>query len=342
MKVAIVGAGVSGLSAAYFLFEYFPDANVTVFEKSSGLGGRMATRRITGDIPIDTGCQFLSIDDPEILDFFLRFAPEESLRPIPLPILCLPDGWVVEPEARYCFADGMTHWSKSLVEALKKNKGFTLKLESPVESIESLTAQGFDAIFVSAPGPQASALGARDAVEYNACLSLVFSWHTPPHEAVDHYAFRDISSRDGITWLAHESLKRGRAGIWLAQVSHEKSLEWKDKGTEELEDLLVADLAAWIPAFAEGEKTLLDKKFWLNAFPSAGRDITDQRDFESQETPSSPRAPSCPLYFIGDGFKGVGRVENAIESARASVQNLVGRIAESPVEALDKKDTPSS
>lgn len=322
MKVAIVGAGVSGLSAAYFLLEQVPDAKVAIFEKSKGLGGRMATRRITGDLAIDTGCQFLSIDDPGLIDFFRRFAPEKSLRSLPLPILCLPDGWIVEPEGRYFLPEGMTLWSKNLVSELKKFRGFELHLEHPIASTDELWELGFDAVFVSAPGPQGAALGAVDAVDYNACFSIIFSWHNPPKEAVEHYAFRDISTRDGITWLAHEGLKRGRPGIWIAQTSHEQAFEWKDKTLEELEDIVVADLAAWIPAFAEGEKTLLDTKFWRHAFPSAGRDITDQKDFECQE--SEDVTEKQRLYFIGDGYKGVGRVENALESARAAVRDYLG------------------
>jgi predicted NAD/FAD-dependent oxidoreductase len=333
MKVAIVGAGVAGLSAAYFLLERFPEAEVVVFEKSKALGGRMATRRISGEIPIDTGCQFLSIDDPELLEFFLAFAPADAIRPLPLPILCLPDGWIVDPESRYCFTQGMTAWSKNLLKELSRHSGFQLKFESPVLSAEELWPQGFDTAFVTAPGPQAMLLGARDAVDYNACLSLVFSWHNPPKEAVEHYAFRDISTRDGITWLAHEGLKRGRSGIWIAQASHEQSIEWRNLPLEELEDTLVKDLAAWIPAFAEGEKTLLDTKFWRHAFPAAGRDITDQRDFEMQESGAS-EAPRR-TYFIGDGYRGVGRVENALESARRAVDDLSGRIGENSVEDLD-------
>ncbi|MFN3164316.1 MAG: FAD-dependent oxidoreductase, partial [Pseudohongiellaceae bacterium] len=54
--IAIVGAGLAGIAAARQLA---PLADVTVFEKSRGPGGRMATRR-AGDFQFDHGAQFFT------------------------------------------------------------------------------------------------------------------------------------------------------------------------------------------------------------------------------------------------------------------------------------------
>ena len=43
LRVAVVGAGISGLICARTLLDH--GLAVTVFEKSRGVGGRMATRR---------------------------------------------------------------------------------------------------------------------------------------------------------------------------------------------------------------------------------------------------------------------------------------------------------
>ncbi len=59
-KIAVVGAGIAGLTVARFLSAV---ADVTVFEKSRGVGGRMATRRI-GENSFDHGAQYFTIRDP--------------------------------------------------------------------------------------------------------------------------------------------------------------------------------------------------------------------------------------------------------------------------------------
>lgn len=41
-KIAIIGSGICGASSAYYLSQTFPNLDITVFEKSSHVGGRMA------------------------------------------------------------------------------------------------------------------------------------------------------------------------------------------------------------------------------------------------------------------------------------------------------------
>lgn len=61
MKVAIVGAGLSGLVAAESLAAAGVD--VTVVDKGRSVGGRLATRRI-GDARLDHGAQFFTVRTP--------------------------------------------------------------------------------------------------------------------------------------------------------------------------------------------------------------------------------------------------------------------------------------
>ncbi|PMP81742.1 MAG: FAD-dependent oxidoreductase, partial [Roseiflexus castenholzii] len=44
MHLAIIGAGMAGLSAARELRQRHPDLSITIYEKSRGVGGRVATR----------------------------------------------------------------------------------------------------------------------------------------------------------------------------------------------------------------------------------------------------------------------------------------------------------
>jgi predicted NAD/FAD-dependent oxidoreductase len=285
----------------------------------------MATRRVINSLPVDTGCQFLSIDQDPIYDFFVRLAPTDAVRELPQSILCLPEGFIVDNSQRYYLEGGMTRWSKNVVAKLETMGNFHLHFEHPIESPSELERAGFQSIIVTAPGPEGRALGATRAVEYHPCLSLIFTWHKAPREALQHYAYRDISSREGITWLGHEGLKCGRPGLWLAQLSPAASIAWSEgKHTpDELEDMIQVDLSAWIPLFGEGEKTYIDKKFWKNAFPLNFDEPNEHPAFERVDRESGTR-----VYYIGDGYKGVGRTENAIESAFAVVEDLLNTAEE--------------
>ena len=61
MKVACIGAGVAGLSAAIGLAE--GGSEVTLFDKGRGAGGRLSTRRTAtalGEVRFDHGAQFFT------------------------------------------------------------------------------------------------------------------------------------------------------------------------------------------------------------------------------------------------------------------------------------------
>lgn len=60
-RFAVVGAGLSGLMCARTLQDHGLD--VTVFEKSRGLGGRMANRRAEPNLRFDHGAQYFTARD---------------------------------------------------------------------------------------------------------------------------------------------------------------------------------------------------------------------------------------------------------------------------------------
>ncbi len=65
VKIAIIGAGLSGLVLAHQLKEW---AEVTLFEKSRGVGGRLATR-YAEPYQFDHGAQFYLVKTPEFQAF---------------------------------------------------------------------------------------------------------------------------------------------------------------------------------------------------------------------------------------------------------------------------------
>ena len=68
--VAVIGAGMTGITCARAL--YVAGYDVTVFEKSRGLGGRMATRRVGKTLTIDHGAQFITARSDAFKSFMQR------------------------------------------------------------------------------------------------------------------------------------------------------------------------------------------------------------------------------------------------------------------------------
>lgn len=75
-KVAIIGAGISGLSMAHFLRNRY---NVTVFEKDERPGGLIKCRRINGSLFHTCGGHVFNSKRQDVLDWFWsKFIREEE------------------------------------------------------------------------------------------------------------------------------------------------------------------------------------------------------------------------------------------------------------------------
>lgn len=75
-NIAVVGAGIAGLTAAYYLKKF--GYSVTVYEASDGVGGRMTSDKIN-DCLIDRGAQFLSSDYSTIMPLIHELGMEPEL-----------------------------------------------------------------------------------------------------------------------------------------------------------------------------------------------------------------------------------------------------------------------
>jgi oxygen-dependent protoporphyrinogen oxidase len=89
MRIAILGGGISGLSAAYYLLERHPAARITLFEKSGRVGGWIGTERVGGVVfeqgprtfPVSRAGRLLElIDKLKLRDHLLYSAPAASRR----------------------------------------------------------------------------------------------------------------------------------------------------------------------------------------------------------------------------------------------------------------------
>ncbi len=90
MKLAIIGSGIGGCSAAYFVKELIPDdMNITIFEANDRIGGRLLARKIE-PVMIELGGTFFHTINQNILEFVRKFSLETEK--FVLPVIGVWDG----------------------------------------------------------------------------------------------------------------------------------------------------------------------------------------------------------------------------------------------------------
>lgn len=76
IRVGIVGAGIAGCSASYFVRDTFPNARITVFEKDERIGGRIHTIQFAG-VQIELGAGFMHSSNQALVRLLDRLALEK-------------------------------------------------------------------------------------------------------------------------------------------------------------------------------------------------------------------------------------------------------------------------
>jgi renalase len=185
-RVVVVGAGMAGLIAARQLRH---DHDVIVLDKSRGVGGRMATRRI-GDATFDHGAQFLTTHTAE----FAAIVGEWSSAGVVAPWFtgrAGPDG-VTESDGhvRYRGVGTMNDIAKHLAESIVVNRSQRVHSIAVDGGSWELRCDGVlhraDAVVLTAPVPQSldlleaggitldrAVLEAMRAIEYDPCLAVM-------------------------------------------------------------------------------------------------------------------------------------------------------------------------
>ncbi len=247
-SIAIIGAGLSGLTLAAGLK---PRANVWVFEKSRGVGGRMATRR-AGAFQFDHGAQYFTAKTGEFQKGIESFVDTGTIAPWPVSVASLNGA---QPAGREMFvaAPGMNAMCKSLAS------GLDIRLTTHIEQIiktgdqwtlrdsNAQTHGPFDWIVSTAPAPQTAALlpeplKGRDAlqsVSMQGCFSLMLGFEHAP--VMPWTAARIGDSPVG--WMALNSAKPGRESP--ASIVIQSSNDWAEAHLEEpredIEALLISE-----------------------------------------------------------------------------------------------------
>ncbi len=159
--VIVIGAGMSGLVCAQHLRQ--AGVNVTIVEKSAGVGGRMATRRMQGTW-VDHGAQYITVRSEAFGRFINKLIDRGIVQEWTRTIYQLTSEGLVAPKAdemypRYSCPQGMTAIAKHLAE------GQNIKLGKRIATVEikdgrwNLTCEDGEAIAATAvvatmPAPQ--------------------------------------------------------------------------------------------------------------------------------------------------------------------------------------------
>ena len=167
--IVVVGAGLSGLTAARSLQE--KGHKVIVLDKGRGLGGRMATRRIStsdGSTAVfDHGAQFFTVRDQQFQEFVDEWITNGIVRE-----WCR--GFVAEDgHPRYVVNNGMTALAKHIAQDLDVRTSTLVFAVKPCDAdpkkwtvvIDDNSRIDCDAVVMTCPLPQSYSLTVTTGVE---------------------------------------------------------------------------------------------------------------------------------------------------------------------------------
>jgi len=326
LNIAIIGAGIAGLACATRLQQ--AGHNVSVFEKSRGLGGRMSTRR-TDQWQCDHGAQYFTARTPEFLAQ-VRAWVEEGVAAEWSPTLTSfgdrPDNLSRNPQQqsvpRFVGTPKMSAPANALGRSLNIQKHVRVtglkKSDTQwllnAEAADSTGSQhSFDAVLLAIPGPQAAELlaGADEALSatcrqysMSACWAVMLTPQQPLAIEFDGAFVNDHV----LSWIAKDTSKPGRCGAetWLMHATP----QWSQDHIETDPDAVAHSLrAAFLSLTGIPDAHLTHADINVHRWRFAQAEIASDRAGDST-APGYLWNPTLRLGVCGDWLNG-GRVEGA-------------------------------
>ncbi len=323
--VLIVGAGIAGLMAATALQDQ--GVRVIVLDKSRGVGGRLATRRV-GTAVLDHGAQYFTARHPAFQALVRQWEADGLVscwfeKPGAIPLdQDAADAGQAASEPCYVVPGGMTRLAKALAEPLTvhlNQRAMLLQRHGEGYRIQTEAGVNYqaDRVILTAPLPQSIALlesGAIDVapellerlmgVTYDPCLALLAVLDRPPMLPAPGGFLPDSEI---VGWVADNHQKGvSPNGYGLTvQASPVYSTAHYQLSDAELADILMREASPWL-----GDAVILawQMKRWTYAL---ARNTLSELFMQVNESPA--------LLLAGDAFGGP-RVESAALSGLAAAQ----------------------
>jgi len=321
-RVAVIGAGIAGLSCASRLQEMGFD--VEVFEKSRGPSGRMSTRQGNG-WAADHGAQYFTARDPLFLHNLKAWIEGGVVSSWHPKIGLFEDGQWHESssdEKRYVANPGMNALGKFLAGDLIVHLNQTIDQLISIKDQWQLSSKEsgpinstFNYIILAIPAPQVVALAKKlpsevesvcAAVDMDGCWTVIARFNEKPPFPFD----ATFVNGEIISWICRNQSKPDRSGkeSWTIHASP----SWSQENIE----LDAADV----------NRQLLECARNLG-LDCRGAEISTHRwRYASGYSKANPEFIFIPKFYLGlcgDWLNG-GRVEGAWLSGRKLADQIIG------------------
>lgn len=321
MVIGIIGAGISGLAAGRILAK--AGHEVTVFEKSNGLGGRAATRYAGDQLQskVDHGLPMFTVTSPEFRDFTNELLDKNLIRPWGRAISVYDGIGTYEKnpnpsdEITYTSVDGMNRIGQYLsrwVDVRKNSKvgglthlGGKSKDRRPwminFSSSETFSA---DAVIIALPAPQAYGILAM-TIDETLTLKIVREidqvHYRPSYSLMVGYGDKTQPEWDGVTckssvleFVSNEASKRiNQETSFVLHASESFSKKHLKSDKEMITKLMLSEFAeiegGWVTTPEWNQLHL-----WRYSRPKT---VLNRPYFELETN-------SAPLALVGDYYEG--------------------------------------